>query len=122
MFFNVCSLVYSRNKWGETTDWWCSLLNQQIRCPATVRQKGDDFIPGNMNHTHAEEPGIASKFEITTKVSFNTAELSLIIILRDTILDKKRVYCCYYNMQHYFCCFRSKVQRRPTSSERQLNS
>ena len=71
MFFNVCSLVYSRDMWGETTDWWCNLLNQQIRCPATVRQKGDDFIPGNVNHTHAAEPGIASKFEITTEVCFN---------------------------------------------------
>ena len=59
-----------QRKRGPTVDWWCIVRNKQVTCPATVRHRGDEFVAGRMGHTHAAEPGVATKLQITAKVGF----------------------------------------------------
>ena len=49
-------------------DWWCSVRNNRVRCPATVCQRGVDYTIGCMRHNHNAEPGIAQIIELTKKV------------------------------------------------------
>ena len=82
-----------QRKRGPTVDLWCSVRNKQVTCPATVRQRGDEFVAGSMGHTHAAEPGVATKLQITAKVGFT---LNTYIIFIFHIKFKWLVYMFFY--------------------------
>ncbi|XP_037837196.1 zinc finger protein with KRAB and SCAN domains 7-like isoform X2 [Kryptolebias marmoratus] len=57
-----------KRKSGVATYWWCCVRRRNHRCPATVIQRGQDFIPGNKSHSHLPEPGSAFTTRLKAKV------------------------------------------------------
>ncbi|XP_037553707.1 zinc finger protein 436 [Nematolebias whitei] len=57
-----------KRKSGAATYWWCCVRRRNHRCPATVIQRGQDFIPGNKTHIHPPEPGSVFTTRLKAKV------------------------------------------------------
>ena len=66
--YNYYNRFVFQRKSGASVNWWCSVRNKISSCPATVRQRGEEFVEGRMGHTHTAEPGVATKLQITAKV------------------------------------------------------
>ena len=51
----------------NVTYWRCSVRSKVLKCPATVSQRGDDFIPGQYAHNHTASVGIGAKVRASKK-------------------------------------------------------
>lgn len=56
--------------------WRCSVRNAKQNCAATVKQKGDSFTAGQINHSHPSVPGtnIAACIKSEAKVRAKIVE------------------------------------------------
>ena len=57
-----------------TTFWTCSVRNKKQRCPATVSQRGQTFIPGKIAHSHPSQPGNAVRAKVASQIKKQATE------------------------------------------------
>ena len=57
-----------------TTFWSCSVRNKNQRCPATISQRGDTFVPGKIAHCHPSQPGVALRAKMAMDLKKQATE------------------------------------------------
>jgi hypothetical protein len=62
-----------KRKTSSGTAWRCSFRSKTTNCPATVRQMGDEFLPGPQEHSHSPNVGAATAASVSVAVKSKAA-------------------------------------------------
>ena len=72
-----------KRKSKSTVFWGCSVRNKKMTCPASISQRGRNFVPGRHPHSHAAQPGVAVQARMAKEVSISYTNINLDIIINN---------------------------------------